>query len=83
MARTVEPSMATTSPAVRAQPWPTTHGLQLRLHRLASGLSLLALVAATPLLIQNQVHIPHEEAQLQRAFGGWYSDHAASVRRWL
>ena len=32
---------------------------------------------------RHRVHIPHEEAQLRRAFGGWYSDYAASVRRWL
>jgi protein-S-isoprenylcysteine O-methyltransferase Ste14 len=29
------------------------------------------------------VHVPHEEAALRRAFGGWYSDYAARVRRWI
>jgi protein-S-isoprenylcysteine O-methyltransferase Ste14 len=33
--------------------------------------------------IVRRVHIPFEEAQLRRAFGGWYSDYAATVRRWL
>ncbi len=50
---------------------------------LAVGLPFMAWAAATLLLIQHRFHIPHEEAQLQRAFGGWYSDYAASVRRWL
>ena len=50
---------------------------------LAWGVPFMALAAAALLAIQNQLHIPFEEAQLQRAFGGWYSDYAASVRRWL
>lgn len=39
--------------------------------------------AAGFVLLMERVQIPHEEAQLRRAFGGWYSDYAASVRRWL
>ena len=50
---------------------------------LAGGVPFMALAAAALLVIQNQLHIPFEEAQLRRAFGGWYSDYAASVRRWL
>lgn len=28
-------------------------------------------------------HVPAEEAALRRRFGGWYSDYAAAVRRWI
>ncbi len=38
----------------------------------------LAFVAAV-----QRWRIPHEEQQLRRAFGGWYSDYASSVRPWL
>jgi protein-S-isoprenylcysteine O-methyltransferase Ste14 len=37
--------------------------------------------AAALAVVVQRVHIPHEEAQLQHAFGGWYSDYAARVRR--
>ena len=50
---------------------------------LAVSATLLVLAAVVLLLILNRHHIPHEEAQLQRAYGGWYSDYAATVRRWL
>ncbi len=50
---------------------------------LAVSATLLVLAAVVLLLILNRHHIPHEEAQLQRAHGGWYSDYAATVRRWL
>lgn len=50
---------------------------------LALGAPFMALAAAAFALIVHRVHIPHEEAALQRAFGGWYSDYAAKVRRWL
>lgn len=49
----------------------------------AAGVPLMALAALNFVAIVNAVHIPHEEANLRRAFGGWYSDYAASVRRWL
>jgi protein-S-isoprenylcysteine O-methyltransferase Ste14 len=50
---------------------------------LALGVPFMALAAAAFALIVHRVHIPHEETALQRAFGGWYSDYAAAVRRWL
>ena len=49
----------------------------------ASGVPFMAIAALNFVVIVTAVHIPHEEAQLQRAFGGWYSDYAASVRRWI
>ncbi len=53
-------------------------GLALKL-----GAPTLVLAAAAFVFILQRVHIPHEETQLRSAFGGWYSDYAASVRRWL
>jgi protein-S-isoprenylcysteine O-methyltransferase Ste14 len=50
---------------------------------LAFGAPLMAPAALAFALIVHRVHIPHEEAAMQRAFGGWYSDYAATVRRWL
>ncbi len=50
---------------------------------LALGVPLMALAAAAFLAIVALVHVPHEEAALKRAFGGWYSDYAAQVRRWI
>lgn len=47
------------------------------------GAPTLVAAAAAFALIMHRVHIPREEAQLRAAFGGWYSDYAASVRRWL
>ena len=47
------------------------------------GVPLMALAALGLLAVLHGVHIPQEEAQLQRVFGGWYSDYAATVRRWL
>lgn len=49
----------------------------------ASGVPFMAIAALNFIVIVAAVHIPHEEAQLQGRFGGWYSDYAASVRRWL
>ena len=49
----------------------------------AAGVPLMAVAAANFVAIVASVHIPHEEANLRRAFGGWYSDYAASVRRWI
>ena len=53
-------------------------GLALKL-----GAPTLVVAAIVFVAILQLVHIPHEEAQLERAFGGWYSDYAASVRRWI
>jgi protein-S-isoprenylcysteine O-methyltransferase Ste14 len=47
------------------------------------GVPTLAAAGATFALFMHRLHIPREEAQLHAAFGGWYSDYAASVRRWL
>ena len=49
----------------------------------AAGVPLMAVAAANFVAIVRSVHIPHEEGQMRRAFGGWYSDYAASVRRWI
>ena len=48
-----------------------------------AGVPLMLVAAANFVAIVSTVHIPHEEARLQHAFGGWYSDYAASVRRWM
>jgi len=50
---------------------------------LALGVPLLLAAAAAFLAIVARVHVPHEEAALKLAFGGWYSDYAAQVRRWI
>jgi protein-S-isoprenylcysteine O-methyltransferase Ste14 len=50
---------------------------------LALGAPFMAVAATAFAAIVHRVHIPYEEVQLQRAFGGWYSDYAATVRRWL
>lgn len=50
---------------------------------LAVGAPALLLAAMAFVAIVRRVHIPHEEAQLRQRFGGWYSDYAADVRRWL
>jgi len=50
---------------------------------LAAGVPFMAIAAANFVVIVSAVHIPHEEAQMKRTFGGWYSDYAASVRRWI
>ncbi len=47
------------------------------------GVPLLAAAAGALATVLHRVHIPQEESQLRRSFGGWYSDYAASVRRWL
>jgi protein-S-isoprenylcysteine O-methyltransferase Ste14 len=49
----------------------------------AAGVPLMALAALNFVVIVGAVHVPFEEAQMQRAFGGWYRDYAASVRRWI
>lgn len=50
---------------------------------LGLGVPLLALAAAAFAFVVQRVHIPFEEARLRQHFGGWYSDYAARVRRWL
>ncbi len=50
---------------------------------LALGAPLLGLAAALFFGIVALVHVPFEEQRLRKRFGGWYSDYAASVRRWL
>lgn len=50
---------------------------------LALGVPALALAAPAYLWLARRVHIPAEEQRLRRHFGGWYSDYAAQVRRWL
>lgn len=47
------------------------------------GVPTLAAAALAFALVVQRVHIPFEEARLREAFGGWYSDYAAAVRRWL
>jgi protein-S-isoprenylcysteine O-methyltransferase Ste14 len=47
------------------------------------GVPFMALAGAVFAVIVHRLHIPFEEAQLRRTFGGWYSDYAATVRRWL
>ncbi|MEN9629322.1 MAG: hypothetical protein RJA10_2549 [Pseudomonadota bacterium] len=50
---------------------------------LALGVPLLALAAPAWLWRASRTHIPAEEARLSQRFGGWYSDYAAQVRRWV
>jgi protein-S-isoprenylcysteine O-methyltransferase Ste14 len=50
---------------------------------IALGSPFVAAAAAAFVAIVGAVHVPHEEAELKRAFGGWYSDYAARVRRWI
>ena len=49
----------------------------------ALGSPLLLLAAAVFWVIVARLHVPYEEAMLRRRFGGWYSDYAADVRRWI
>ncbi|HSW08256.1 methyltransferase family protein [Aquabacterium sp.] len=49
----------------------------------ALGSPLLVLAALLFFSIVAWVHVPFEEQRLRQVFGGWYSDYAASVRRWL
>ena len=49
----------------------------------SAGVPFVALAALNFVVIVSAVHIPHEEAQMRRSFGGWYTDYAASVRRWF
>ncbi len=42
-----------------------------------------ALAAAAFAVHRQRVLIPREEKRLAALFGGWYSDYAAQVRRWI
>lgn len=50
---------------------------------LALGAPLVLAAAAAFVAVVHRVHIPYEEARLQRHFGGWWRDYAGQVRRWL
>ncbi len=50
---------------------------------LGLGAPLLALSAGLFAATVSGAHIPHEEAQMLKRFGGWYRDYTASTRRWL
>ena len=50
---------------------------------LGLGVPLLALAALLFAAVAHLLHIPDEEAQMTRRFGGWYRDYVASTRRWL
>jgi protein-S-isoprenylcysteine O-methyltransferase Ste14 len=50
---------------------------------LGLGAPLLAVSALLFAALVNAVHIPDEEAQMARRFGGWWRDYVASTRRWL
>lgn len=58
-------------------------GLMLCGLALAQAAPALGLAAAVYFGVVSRVHVAHEEAVLRRSFGGWYSDYAASVRRWI
>jgi protein-S-isoprenylcysteine O-methyltransferase Ste14 len=49
----------------------------------ALGSPLLLLAAGAFWFVVARLHVPHEEALLRQRFGGWYSDYAADVRRWI
>jgi protein-S-isoprenylcysteine O-methyltransferase Ste14 len=50
---------------------------------IAFGSPLLLLAGVAFAAVVARVHVPFEEKMLRRRFGGWYSDYAADVRRWL
>lgn len=50
---------------------------------LALGVANLLLAAALFMVLVQVLHIHGEEARLQAALGGWYSDYARQVRRWV
>lgn len=49
----------------------------------ALGSPLAAAAALAFAVVVDRFQLPAEEAQLRRQFGGWYSDYAATVRRWF
>ncbi|MBC7994276.1 MAG: isoprenylcysteine carboxylmethyltransferase family protein, partial [Rhizobacter sp.] len=50
---------------------------------LGLGAPLLAVSALLFAALVNAVHVPDEEAQMARRFGGWWRDYASGTRRWL
>ena len=50
---------------------------------LGLGVPLLALASLLFAAVVNAVHIPNEEVQMARRFGGWWRDYASGTRRWL
>jgi protein-S-isoprenylcysteine O-methyltransferase Ste14 len=50
---------------------------------IALGVPTLLLAAAAFAVVVARIHVPFEEQRLRRHFGGWYSDYAARVRRWI
>lgn len=50
---------------------------------LATGAPFLALPPLAFALLMDRLVLPREEALLRQRFGGWYSDYATDVRRWL
>ncbi|MBI3369638.1 MAG: isoprenylcysteine carboxylmethyltransferase family protein [Burkholderiales bacterium] len=60
-------------------------GSVLMLFGLALALMQPALAAAALgcALLLDRYRIPLEEQRLRRAYGGWYTDYAASTRRWF
>lgn len=60
-------------------------GMALAMAGLAVALGAPTLLLATGafVAIVGRFHVRHEEAVLRATFGGWYSDYAARVRRWL
>lgn len=49
----------------------------------ALGQPAFAVLGIAFATLMQAVVIPAEEARLRLAFGGWYSDYAADVRRWI
>ena len=64
---------------------PMALGLALVLAGLgpALGQPLAALAAPAWLAVAGAWWVPREEAALRARHGGWYSDYAADVRRWV
>ena len=90
MARTPVGMTATPLQLIEEGPYrvgrnPMYLGIAVMLLGAATGLGVPLLAAAALLFgaIVNAVHIPHEEAQLTRRFGGWYRDYAGATRRWV
>jgi protein-S-isoprenylcysteine O-methyltransferase Ste14 len=91
-ARAGTPIRPTAQPRVLVEEGPyafSRHPMYLGLAALLLGLAValgvptLAAAAVAFVVVVRRFHVPFEEARLQRTFGGWYSDYAARVRRWL
>lgn len=90
--RAGNPIAATAAPRVLVDHGPFALGRHPMYLGMVALLSGLALAAGSPALggaaavfaaVVANVHVPHEEATLAAAFGGWWRDYAATVRRWL